>query len=66
MNQSPNTGETQYQDGFDAFFDGVKMGRCPYRANTFEWQVWRNGWLDGFRVAKEEDGTDYQSEYPGY
>lgn len=68
--QEKDYGQVAYQEGYDTFMDGYRMGICPYMTLSPEWQIWRNGWIDGFQEMHgflegldDDELNDYEIDY---
>jgi len=45
--------ETAYEEGANAYFDGVPKNNNPYRKTNYRQQIsWATGWDDGWEVAR--------------
>ena len=51
--------EKPYQEGWKAFFDGVRWQDNPYSAGTMEWCNWNDGKHDAADQATEQELADY-------
>ncbi len=43
-----------FNEGFDAYWDGVMYEQNPYQMNSIEYQRWADGWIS----AEERDCTE--------
>lgn len=49
------TGSRSYQEGIDAYWEGIAYERNPYLANSIEYQRWTDGWVS----AESADSLDF-------
>jgi ribosome modulation factor len=53
VNKSPKI-PVETTEGWNAYFDGLKIDDCPYPIGNFNRQNWMEGWLNARTYKKYE------------
>lgn len=40
-----------YHEGYDAFCEGTKLKKCPYKEGTKKHQEWVRGWKEAEKIS---------------